>query len=146
MTLANLNIILPYAGALPFMACALLPFLGMPDLPLLGTTAYVAAAYGVVITCFMAGVHWGQYLQSDGQAPLNLFIASNVIAVTVWLGFLALPLLWFLFLLIAVFYALLIIDHTLFKHEQIEKSYFTTRVIVTKIVNLCLLITIVNLF
>lgn len=47
-------ILLTAAGLLPFVAAALMA-LGLVS----GSGAELARAYGTVIACFMAGVHWG---------------------------------------------------------------------------------------
>ena len=34
-------------GAIPFLACAILPLVGITELPYLGSTSNIAAAYGL---------------------------------------------------------------------------------------------------
>ena len=71
---------LTYAGVLPFLGAAIMPavksnFLGL-------NYDSVILTYGAVIASFVAGIHWGIYLFKD--APLNLFIHSNVVALLAW--------------------------------------------------------------
>jgi Protein of unknown function (DUF3429) len=54
--------LLTYAGALPFVACALIPLFGVSSIKLIGSFDYIAAVYALTIVSFMAGVHWGTVL------------------------------------------------------------------------------------
>jgi hypothetical protein len=127
--------ILPYAGALPFIGCAVLQMIGIKEVPLLGNLKTVASSYGLTILSFMAGAHWGQYLEGK-RADVNLLIASNALTLTAWFGFLLLPPLAFSVLLALLFAAAYLIDQQL--HPQ--SAYLTARRNVTLIVSASLIL------
>jgi hypothetical protein len=128
--------LLPYAGALPFMACAILLIAQFELLPLLGSTHNVARSYGLLIISFMAGVHWGQHL-AGVRGPFSLLMSSNAAALAAWFGFLLLSLQWFYVLLIVLFAAIYIIDRQL----QTDPHYMIVRRNVTVLVCPSLLVT-----
>jgi len=128
------------AGALPFIAGTLALIAGVRFLPLLGDISHAVAIYALVIATFLTGIHWGQQL-SLGSMPINLFISSNIIAVLIWLSWLILPVTGFLFFLIPVLAVMLIIDRSLCMAKVITDSYLRTRMVITAIVMLCLIIT-----
>jgi uncharacterized membrane protein len=127
--------ILPYAGALPFIGCAVLQLIGIREVPLLGNLKSVASSYALTILSFMAGAHWGQYLEGR-RTQVNLLIASNALTLAAWFGFLLLPPLVFAVLLAALFIAAYLIDTQL--HSQ--SDYLTTRRNVTLIVSTFLIL------
>ena len=135
---------LAYAGALPFIACAILPWLGMPTLPLIGDCKYVSATYGVVIASFMAGIHWGTYLYKAGSLPVNLLLTSNVITLGVWFAFLLAPIDISLAANFVAFAALLTIDYKLAAAGLISDGYLTLRRNVSVIVLASLGLTIIS--
>lgn len=77
MNKTRLYTLLTYAGTLPFIACAILLFVNVQGLPLLGSLTDIAAAYALVIVSFMAGTHWGSYLVSQEASPFNLFVLQR---------------------------------------------------------------------
>ncbi len=125
--------LLTYAGALPFVGCALMPFIGLQELWNLGSYDYIAAAYGLAIVCFLCGAHWGTYLYQRARAPDNLFITSNVIVVACWFAFLMAAKAITLFVLILAFLCLLFIDYRLLKVGLLTDYYFRMRTIATVI-------------
>lgn len=134
---------LAYFGALPFVACAVLPWLGMPVIPGIGECAYISATYGVAIASFMAGIHWGTFLYRSGSLPVNLLLTSNVITLAVWFAFLLAPITVSLAVNAAAFFALLVIDYQLAKAGLISKAYLAIRRNVTSVVIVSLLATII---
>jgi hypothetical protein len=80
---------LAFAGALPFVAAALLLLAGHSSVPVLGSVSGIAASYGLLILAFMAGVQWGQRL-SGIATSLDLFLISNGIALAGWFAYLLL--------------------------------------------------------
>jgi hypothetical protein len=125
--------VLTYAGALPFVACALMPLFGMETLWNLGSYVHVAAAYGLAIVCFLCGAHWGTYLYNRAAAPDNLFVTSNVIVVACWFAFLMAAQALTLFVLILAFLCLLFIDYRLLRAGLLTGYYFRMRTIATVI-------------
>lgn len=132
---------LTYAGAIPFVFCAASLSLDIQDFPLLGPIERILSIYGLVISSFLAGAHWGQHLHiNKSQWVRFLPIFSNVIAVLLWLGFLVLSFKMQMAMFVTAFVVLLIIDHRLFQMDIITRHYFQTRFIVTAIVIVSLII------
>ena len=123
-----------YAGSLPFIILAVFLLCEVEFVPYLGQTINILATYGLIISVFLAGVHWGQYLASSDGSPIYLPIISNIIAVFVWVAYLSMPIYGYLISLIFVFALLVAIDFKLAKTEQISHSYFKLRLRVTFIV------------
>lgn len=125
-----------FAGAIPFVLCAILITIGIDVIPVLGKTEYVLSLYGLVIASFMAGAHWGNHLglADDNSWAVKLPIFSNIIALALWLGFLTLSTVGFVWLLIVGFIAMLVIDYGLYQARIISDKYFTVRKYVTLIV------------
>jgi hypothetical protein len=130
--------ILAALGALPFIACALLPLAGIRELPLLGETANISVIYGLTIASFMAGAHWGTALAIGRPLPINLFLTSNVVAVAAWFSVLLVNTGVTLFVLSILFAYLLLIDYRLYRLEVIERAYWHTRGWITAVVIACL--------
>ena len=135
--------LLTYAGVLPFVGCALMPFVGLQELWNLGTYDYIAAAYGLAIVCFLCGAHWGTYLYHSIAAPDNLFITSNVFVVACWFAFLMAAQVITLFVLILAFLCLLFIDYRLLKAALLTDYYFRMRTNATVVAVVALAIIIV---
>jgi len=125
--------LLTYAGALPFVGCALMPFIGLQELWNLGSYDHIAAVYGLAIVCFLCGAHWGTYLYHQAEAPDNLFITSNIIVVACWFAFLMAAKAVTLFVLILAFLCLLVIDYRLLKAGLLTDYYFRMRTTATVI-------------
>ena len=106
---------LTYTGVLPFVACAAMPYVGVPELKNVGTFDYIARVYGLVIVCFLAGAHWGTFLYKRTESPDNLFITSNAIVLAAFFAFLLDAPAIVLFVLILAFLCLLFIDYRLLK-------------------------------
>jgi hypothetical protein len=128
---------------LPFIGCAVMPFVGLTELWNLGSYDYIAAAYGLAIVCFLCGVHWGTYLYDRAAAPDNLFITSNVIVVACWFAFLMAAQAITLFVLILALLCLLFIDYRLLTAGLLTDYYFRMRATATVIAVLALAIIIV---
>ena len=125
---------LTYAGAIPFIFCAMCLSIDIRQLPLLGSVEKILSIYGIVISSFLAGVHWGQHLHIQGFWNRALPILSNIIAVLLWLGFLMLSFKMLMAMFVAAFIILLFIDQRLFQIDLITRHYFQTRCIVSAIV------------
>ena len=123
--------LLTYAGVLPFVGCALMPFIGLQELWNLGSYDQIASAYGLAIVCFLCGAHWGTYLYHRVNAPDNLYVTSNVIVVACWFAFLIAAKAITLFVLILALLCLLVIDYRLLKAGIITDYYFRMRSIAT---------------
>ena len=95
---------LAYAGTLPFVGSWLFALFSDSFFGLEYST--IALTYGAVICSFVAGIHWGIYLFKD--APVNLFLHSNIAALMSWLSLLLLPQMGFALLIVCFLYLLLI--------------------------------------
>ena len=141
----KLYTLLTYAGALPFIACALLPFAGIDEWENVGSFEYIARLYALAIVSFVAGSHWGTYLYNRESSPANLFVTSNVVVLAAWFAFLfTIPVLTQFVLLLSFLY-LLFIDYNLYKSGVIAPYYFRMRANVTFVVCICLAIIIFQL-
>lgn len=138
-----LSRVLPLAGTLPFIGALVSMALGIDALsPMLRIDAMLTV-YALVISAFMAGVHWGQAhgLQALSPArgmPTALLWLSNGVALGIVGAAITLPMhqLW---LALAMYFAvLLLIDFGLYRRDAISASYLRTRQLVTAIVVACL--------
>lgn len=137
--------ILAYAGVLPFVACALLPYLGIVELRNIGSFEYIAGVYGFGIICFLTGVHWGTFLYKSDASPDNLFITSNAVFLAVFFAFLLDAGALTLFVLLLAFLCLLYIDYRLLKAGLLDSDYYRLRVTVTSIAVVSLVATIATI-
>lgn len=133
---------LTFLGAIPFVICAICITMDIDAIRVLGKTTDVLSVYGLVIASFMAGAHWGNHLglTEDNPWALMLPILSNIVALTLWLGFLILPVVGFIWLLVIGFISLLMIDYGLYHAQIITYQYVIVRKYVTMIVVVSLII------
>ncbi|TBR41559.1 DUF3429 family protein [Marinomonas agarivorans] len=137
----KLYVYLTYAGALPFIFCAVSLILNIKTWPWLGGVDNIMSLYALAIATFLAGSHWGQHLSIVGKWQDYLSLSSNFITVALWLAFLTLPFRVLLLVFIAAFLILLLIDLQLVRHNWIDKTYFRTRCVITAIVIMTLIVT-----
>lgn len=132
----NISPYLTFAGTIPFILGAILISMGVDTFVGLGQTVHVLSIYGLVIASFMAGAHWGCHLSLSVQHrwAARLPVVSNVIALVLWLGFLSLSSAGFMWLLIAAFMAMLMVDYGLQRAQVIDEAYFKVRVSVILVV------------
>lgn len=131
---------LTYAGGLPFVACALLPYAGITELGPLGAWHDVLVMYGLAIASFLAGTHWAFELARPGRHPISLFVMSNVIVLAVWLAALAAPAAIALAVQSIAFVVLLRVDKAVAADGGTPQGYFTMRQRITYIVLAALII------
>jgi hypothetical protein len=129
---------LAYAGAIPFVACAVAALAGLSFPAPLGPPERLAASYGLTIVSFMAGVLWGVYLTSRGAVPGQPFLASNAVALIAWGVFLAGPPKLALSVMAVLFLYLLYVDYALSRSGALTGDYLALRRNVTAIVVLSL--------
>ncbi len=130
---------LPYAGAIPFVACAGLKIMNIEQVPIFGAVHTILNSYGLLIASFIAGAHWGQHLKINKQISNYLALTSNSNVIALWILFLLLPNTLFFLPLLCSFTFTLIVDYKLYNNRIIRKSYFNLRCIVTTIVMTSLL-------
>ena len=136
----NLYKTLAYAGAIPFVACAVAALAGFSVPEPAGPVERLAASYGLTIVSFMAGVLWGVYLTHKGAVPGHPFVASNAVALMAWGAFLAGPPKLALGIMAALFVYLLYVDFALCRSGVLTEDYFKLRRNVTVIVILSLVV------
>lgn len=141
----GLYAMLAYAGAIPFVACALMPYLGIQEIRNIGTFDYIARVYGLGIVCFLTGVHWGTFLYKGDACPDNLFVTSNAVFLAVFFAFLLDAGALTLFVLLLALLCVLYIDYRLLKAGLLETDYFRLRSTVTGIAVVSLMATIAAL-
>ena len=122
---------LAFAGALPFVAAALLSVAGVLAIPVFGDVNSIASSYALAIICFLAGTHWAFQLLRASDTPFDLFISSNVAVVLVWFAYLILTIKLTLAIQAIAFAALLIVDYRLRGIGLLSDRYFRARVIAT---------------
>ncbi|MDJ0907089.1 MAG: DUF3429 domain-containing protein [Woeseiaceae bacterium] len=121
------------AGALPFLACALLPAAGVESFGRLGSLHELAATYGLAILCFLTGIHWATQLYHGSPLPINLFIGSNVVFLAVLLAYVASSLKWALATQLIAYPLLLLLDYQLLQKGLISQHYLGMRFIATAV-------------
>jgi hypothetical protein len=127
-------------GALPFVATTLLMSMGIHTIPFVGSLFSAISVYALIIASFMAGSHWGQQLGFSGKWRFKLQVITNIQAVCLWLAYVWLGNSWFLLVLITSFLVSLWLDQQLKQAQLIEAAYWQTRLKVTIIVVLSLVI------
>lgn len=130
----NLSVYLTYAGAIPFMVCAICLGLNQQTLLGLGSVETILSVYALIIATFLAGSHWGLHLSVEGKWHTSLALLSNITAVVLWLCFLTFSFQELMIAFIVAFTALLFVDYRLFKSQLISFHYFRTRCFITIIV------------
>lgn len=130
-------------GVTPFLACALLPFVGVEEIAGLGRLDQLASSYGVAILCFLTGVHWATQLYARDAVPFNLFVGSNVVFLAVWLTYAAADLQWALATQLVAFPLLLAIDFQLLQKDLVTRHYLRLRFIATALAWFSLLLILV---
>lgn len=127
------------AGAIPFVAAATVLVAGMDTLGPVRSVSGSLVAYGLAIASFVAGSHWGLYLQHRPADPPNLFVTSNAAVLVPWLAFVVGPTHLVLIALILTFSFLALVDWRLHAAGLIDSAYFHLRIAATAIVCLALL-------
>ena len=129
---------LAFAGATPFVACALLIAMGMGSFEPLGRLDAVAESYGLAIISFLCGAHWATWLYQQSESPFNLMITSNVILLAAWFAFLSGSIAVSLGTQVAAFLALLYVELRILRAGLIAGHYFAVRAIATTLAVLSL--------
>ena len=133
MDTRHLYSLLAYAGVTPFVACALLPLVGIVSIPPFGPLDQLVNSYGLAIVCFLSGIHWAHYLANKDDLPFNLMISSNGVFLLAWFGFVVGGLSASIVVQIASFAILLAIDWRLTAVEAITAHYFRLRFTATSL-------------
>ncbi len=132
------------AGAVPFLACALLPAAGIDSLGRFGSLHELAAGYGLAILCFITGIHWATELYSPRVLPINLFVGSNAVFLAVFLAYVSPSLNWALATQLLAFPLLLAVDYQLMRKGLIDTYYLGLRFIATALACFSLLFILIS--
>ena len=130
---------LAMAGVTPFIACALLPFMGVAALDPVGPLDYVAALYGLAIVSFLTGIHWATQIYELQKSPFNLLLASNIVFLGTWFAFVLGSLDAALAAQVLALLVLLGIDRWLHGSGLISKHYLNVRIVATSLAVVSLL-------
>lgn len=131
------------AGAIPFIAGAAAITAGIDSFGPVHSVTSAVVAYGLAIACFVAGTHWGFYLQDKASAPANLFVSSNVAVLAPWLTFVLGSADDTLIALLLTLLFLVFVDWRLCQSKLVEPAYFRLRLAVTAVVCASLLMVLV---
>jgi hypothetical protein len=119
--------ILAMAGVTPFLACAVMPLVGLDEIGTLGPLNAVVAGYGLAIVSFLTGIHWATRIYDQQQSGFNLLIVSNIVFVAVWLAFVLGTVNQALLAQAGALLVLLAIDRWLLSGGVISSRYYRTR-------------------
>ncbi len=136
--------VLALAGAIPFVACALLPLTGIDAVEPLGNLHELAARYGLAIISFLTGIHWATYLYKPEKSPANLFVVSNAMFLVVWLAYELVDLPFALATQFVAFAMLLAIDFRIMTARATTPHYFRTRALATALASVSIAIMLVG--
>lgn len=131
---------LAFAGAVPFILCAASLALKVLEWPWLGQVQTILLHYGLVITAFMAGSHWGQHLAMASACGTRLAVLSNLNAVVLWWLSIILSFNLAMLAMALILLNLWWVDQKLYQGGVISKTYYQTRSWVTALVVLSLLL------
>jgi len=132
--------LLAYLGSIPFVGTALLMSMGINAIPIVGSLFPAVSIYALIIATFMAGSHWGQQLNFSDKWRFKVQLVTNIQAVGLWFSYLWLSDSGLMLMLITSFLVSLWLDQQLKQAQLIEESYWQTRVKVTIIVVLSLVL------
>jgi hypothetical protein len=102
----------------------------------------ILSIYSLSIISFICGSHWGIFL-SNSNLGINLFLLSNFLTILSFIGFLLLEERNYFFLQILILIILLLIDVYIFRKKITQKKYVNTRILVTFLVSIFLVIPII---
>ena len=131
---------LTYAGALPFLGCALLLTIDINQFQPFGSVQESLNTYSLLISSFMSGSHWGQNLHVQKAWKKYLQITSILIALAIWFSYMTLDFHQMIVVYILSFLALLGVDYRLRRVGLNSREYFQTRFWVSGLVIASLII------
>lgn len=136
--------LLTMAGVTPFLACALLPLMGVEALEPVGPLDRIAALYGLAIVSFLAGIHWATQIYELHKSSFNLLLASNVVFLLTWFAFVVGNLDIALAAQVLALLVLLGVDRWLYGSGLISKHYLKVRFVATALAVISLLVIILS--
>lgn len=133
---------LTMAGVTPFIACALLPLMGIDVLEPVGPLDRLAALYGLAIVSFLTGIHWATQIYGLQESRFNLLLASNFVFLVTWFAFVLGNLTIALGTQVLALLVLLGVDRWLHVCGLISRHYLHVRTVATSLAVLSLIIVI----
>ena len=141
MTKKNLPYILIFLGSIPFVFFSFLRIISLEEFLYLDID-YILSIYSLSIISFICGSHWGLFL-TNNTLKINLFFLSNLLTISSFFGILFLKMNYFFLLQILIFIILLLIDFHIYRQNITQLKYIYSRVIITILVVLCLIIPVI---
>ena len=141
MNKKNLPYILIFLGSIPFVFFSFLRIMSLEEFFYLDIN-YILSIYSLSIISFICGSHWGLFL-TNNSLKINLFFLSNLLTISSFFGILFLKMNYFFLLQILIFIILLLIDFHIYRQNITQLKYIYSRVIITILVVLCLIIPVI---
>ena len=141
MNKKNLPYILIFLGSIPFVFFSFLRIISLEEFFYLDIN-YILSIYSLSIISFICGSHWGLFL-TNNTLKINLFFLSNFLTILSFFGILFLKVNYFFLLQILILIILLLIDFYIYRQNITQLKYIYSRVIITILVVLCLIIAVI---
>ena len=141
MNKKNLPYILIFLGSIPFVFFSFLRIISLEEFFYFDIN-YILSIYSLSIISFICGSHWGLFL-TNNTLKINLFFLSNLLTISSFFGILFLKMNYFFLLQILIFIILLLIDFHIYRQNITKLKYIYSRVIITILVVLCLIIPVI---
>ena len=141
MNKKNLPYILIFLGSIPFVFFSFLRIISLEEFFYFDIN-YILSIYSLSIISFICGSHWGLFL-TNNALKINLFFLSNLLTISSFFGILFLKMNYFFLLQILIFIILLLIDFYIYRQNITQLKYIYSRVIITILVVLCLIIPVI---
>ena len=141
MNKKNLPYILIFLGSIPFVFFSFLRIISLEEFFYLDIN-YILSIYSLSIISFICGSHWGLFL-TNNTLKINLFFLSNLLTISSFFGILFLKMNYFFLLQILILIILLLIDFYIYRQNITQLKYIYSRVIITILVVLCLIIPVI---
>jgi len=141
MNKKNLPYILIFLGSTPFVFFSFLRIISLEEFFYLDIN-YILSIYSLSIISFICGSHWGLFL-TNNTLKINLFFLSNLLTISSFFGILFLKMNYFFLLQILILIILLLIDFYIYRQNITQLKYIYSRVIITILVVLCLIIPVI---
>ena len=137
----DLPYILIILGSVPFIFFSFLKLFNYQEFFQIEIN-FILSIYSLSIISFICGSHWGIFL-SNSNLRINLFLLSNFLTILSFFGILLLQEKNYFLLQILILIILLFIDIYIYRKEITQKKYVNTRILITSLVSVFLVIPII---
>ena len=141
MNKKNLPYILIFLGSIPFVFFSFLRIISLEEFFYFDIN-YILSIYSLSIISFICGSHWGLFL-TNNTLKINLFFLSNLLTISSFFGILFLKMNYFFLLQILILIILLLIDFYIYRQNITQLKYIYSRMIITILVVICLIIPVI---